>query len=331
MGKNESNVKKGFGLGCGVAIGLLVGIAICVIMVPILGISMCGFATKSMRDFAAKSDAYDQVEETTEAELAEQQAEKKDYISKLNLQDVKVSETILGGMGVFGEVKNTGDRSLKKVEITVYCLDKSGSPVFEETFHPVLVSKWSSGKSEVLKPNYTEKFGYKLDDAPSDWAGKVDVKITDIEFYIAPNTSSQEDAKPKTPKKEDKSQQEIQKLSAQTDKFGSTTKKAPLPEMTTRKGDYSERDAYNFVIAYGQKGWTIGNQIDGMVGVMRAQGDQCEVVDGQASRLRGDIFLVRCVVLVNKKEKHHYSWEANLKEQSVKPLSEYARKLHYSQ
>lgn len=45
------------------------------------------------------------------------------------------------------------------------------------------MSKYSFGDSaKLLKPNYSKEFGVKTDDVPSDWAGKVEVKITDIEF-----------------------------------------------------------------------------------------------------------------------------------------------------
>lgn len=36
--------------------------------------------------------------------------------------------------------------------------------------------------SPELPPNYSQQFGYKLDDAPSDWSGKVRVEVTDLEF-----------------------------------------------------------------------------------------------------------------------------------------------------
>jgi len=36
--------------------------------------------------------------------------------------------------------------------------------------------------NKPLKPNYSIQFGYKLDDAPSDWSGKVRVEVTDLEF-----------------------------------------------------------------------------------------------------------------------------------------------------
>jgi hypothetical protein len=48
------------------------------------------------------------------------------YLSKIAIQNVTVEKTTLGDNGVFGEVKNTGDRTLKEVEITIYCLDSGG-------------------------------------------------------------------------------------------------------------------------------------------------------------------------------------------------------------
>ena len=91
--------------------------------------------------------------------------------------------TYLGSVGVFGEIKNNGDRTLKEVEITTYCLDKNDKIIFEKTYHPVLVLENSFMMDNTpLKPNYSRRFGCKLDDAPSDWSKKVKVIVTDIEF-----------------------------------------------------------------------------------------------------------------------------------------------------
>lgn len=107
-----------------------------------------------------------------------------EYIKNIIIRNVHIGESFLGETGVFGEIKNNGNKTLKKVEITIYCLDKSGNPVFEKDYHPVLVSDYIgiSDANEPLKPNYSRKFGVKMDDAPSDWARKVRVEITDIEF-----------------------------------------------------------------------------------------------------------------------------------------------------
>ena len=110
--------------------------------------------------------------------------EKQVYFSNVEVKGVRIAKGYLGDTGVFGEVKNKGDKSLKSVEITTYCLDKDGKTVFEKTYHPVLISEYSFSMrdNQPLKPNYSRQFGCKLDDAPSDWGGKVRVEVTDLEF-----------------------------------------------------------------------------------------------------------------------------------------------------
>jgi hypothetical protein len=105
------------------------------------------------------------------------------YLDKIVVRNITVGKSDLGESGVFGEIKNTGDRTLKKVEITIYCLGSDGKPVFDKTYDPVLVSDLSFGDSnEPLKAEYSRRFGVKMDDAPSDWTKKVDVKVTAVEF-----------------------------------------------------------------------------------------------------------------------------------------------------
>jgi hypothetical protein len=99
----------------------------------------------------------------------------------VEIRHVEVGESTLGDPGVFGEIKNVGDRTLTEVELTVYCLGADGQPVFEQTYHPVVASDMSFGDAgEPLKPNYSRKFGYNLEDAPSDWARKVRVEVTKV-------------------------------------------------------------------------------------------------------------------------------------------------------
>jgi hypothetical protein len=96
---------------------------------------------------------------------------------------VSVGKAELGGAGVWGRVKNMGERTLKKVEITVYCLGPEGKPVLEKSYLPVLVRDMSfSDSGKPLKPGYSRRFGVELDDAPTEWAKKVDVKVTQVEF-----------------------------------------------------------------------------------------------------------------------------------------------------
>ena len=117
---------------------------------------------------------------------AEEWEAKRAYLDQVEVRSIKVSKTVFGDPGVWGEIKNLGKRTLTEVEITVYCLDSEGAAIYEESYHPVLNPESSLlamlGNTEPLKPNYSAKFGYSLEDAPSDWAGKVRVQVTDVEF-----------------------------------------------------------------------------------------------------------------------------------------------------
>src|SRR5437773_3395905 len=105
------------------------------------------------------------------------------YLGKIIVKGVTVEPSALGGRGVFGEVKNGGDRAVSKVEITIYCLDKNGSSIFEKSFQPVLMSDLPFGDSNApLHPGYSRKFGLRVEDAPSEWGDRVEVKVTKVLF-----------------------------------------------------------------------------------------------------------------------------------------------------
>lgn len=109
--------------------------------------------------------------------------EKQNYLQFIKVNKVEVGQTVLQEPGVFGEVKNTGNRTLTRVDITIYFLDKQGQPVFEKQFPAVIVGSSSFMREDKpLKPGYSQKFGVKADDAPSEWARAVTVKVTDVDF-----------------------------------------------------------------------------------------------------------------------------------------------------
>lgn len=90
--------------------------------------------------------------------------------------------------GVNFKIKNAGERSLDRVEVTVYFKDASGNTIAEEDYHPVLVSEYSiSGDNKPLKPGYIwqmekNKF-YSAEQVPSEWKeGSIDASITEIRF-----------------------------------------------------------------------------------------------------------------------------------------------------
>ena len=108
--------------------------------------------------------------------------EKQMYFDKIEVRNVSVAQGNLGQLGVFGELKNRGDRTLRSVAITVYYLDREGNGIHEKTHYPVSVTGESDGDNQPLKPNYGKTFWYRIDGAPSDWAKKVKVVVTDVEF-----------------------------------------------------------------------------------------------------------------------------------------------------
>jgi hypothetical protein len=106
------------------------------------------------------------------------------YIDKIQIRNLEVGTTVLREPGVFGELKNTGDRTVKRVDVTIYFLDKNGNAVSEKEYSPIFQTEYNFGGSDTspLKPNHSRKFGYRADDAPSDWARKVKAKVTKVEL-----------------------------------------------------------------------------------------------------------------------------------------------------
>lgn len=84
-------------------------------------------------------------------------------------------------------LKNRGNRSLDKVKVTVYFLDKNGDPIYEENFHPVLVSSYSIRNNRPLKAGYVYEMEegkyFTVKSKLSEWdESKTIIKIVDIAF-----------------------------------------------------------------------------------------------------------------------------------------------------
>ncbi len=118
--------------------------------------------------------------------------EKQAYVANVELYDLRAKyyDTYLEQRvpGVEFKLRNKGNRSLRKVEVTVYFQDASGAVIAEKEYNPVLVTKYSFGdNNKPLRPNYIwqlerGKF-YQAKSVPTEWKeGAVKAKITDIEF-----------------------------------------------------------------------------------------------------------------------------------------------------
>ena len=126
--------------------------------------------TKAMNEFTEKMNYLDKVL------ITEFSAKRINTYSKKSVPAVRIS------------LKNNGDRSLDKVKVVVYFQDRNGNTIFEEDYHPVLVSKYSFGSdNKPLKSGYVKEMEkgkyYTLDLTLTDWVeGKSVAKVVDVEF-----------------------------------------------------------------------------------------------------------------------------------------------------
>lgn len=167
-------------------VGLPIAGTIVSITAAFIAIAVTGATISSIEESSRIiSEGLEQTEATLGKAAPEnvsvQNEEKRAYIKKVRIVNLRVAKAVLDDWGVFGEIKNTGNRTLTKVEITIHYLDEYGDTIYEDNHYPVLVSSWSSD-NKPLKPNYSEKFGYGTDDVSSEWSKKIKAYVTDIEF-----------------------------------------------------------------------------------------------------------------------------------------------------
>jgi len=175
--------------GCkGIGMPLLGGI-ICVgaFILPILSTGGTSAAIAKAVDETSKKLATQrktQQDEETKAKSAYIQ----EHLSLYDMQ-ARYMDSILDGKvpGVLFKLRNTGDRDLQMVKVTVLFKDASGAVIHEEDYTPVLVSEFSLQDNKPLKAGYvwqmeSGKF-YAAKSVPSEWKeGTVDAKISDVRF-----------------------------------------------------------------------------------------------------------------------------------------------------
>ena len=182
---------------------------------PLIGFAVCAFAIifslvstggasvaikKAMDESSRKVGQQDQAleeeskdpEELQKAEAAlPEENVKQDYIAKVKLYDFEATRintyTNKNVPAVRFSIKNEGERTLNKVEVTVYFKDANGSVIFEEDYYPVLVSEYSLSDNKPLKPNYIKRQAegtyYTIEQLGPEWkTGAAEAVVTDIEF-----------------------------------------------------------------------------------------------------------------------------------------------------
>ena len=103
--------------------------------------------------------------------------------------DARYMDSVLEGKvpGVLFKLRNTGDRDLDIVKVTVLFKDPNGAVIHEEDYTPVRVSDFSSGDNKPLKAGYiwqmeSGKF-YAAKSVPSEWKeGSVVAKVSEVSF-----------------------------------------------------------------------------------------------------------------------------------------------------
>lgn len=154
---------------------------------PLLGGAICTAAVilplvSTGGTSAAINEAIDEVQEKRQTRQRKDDADKTTYIAQhLELYDVsaKYRESLLDGRvpHVALKLRNNGERSLEKVEVTVYFQDAQGKVISEEKYH----------HAKPLKPGYVWQMEkgrfYSAKPVPSEWQeGSVSASITDIKF-----------------------------------------------------------------------------------------------------------------------------------------------------
>ncbi|MGV3526292.1 MAG: hypothetical protein ACO1RX_18885 [Candidatus Sericytochromatia bacterium] len=129
------------------------------------------------------SDADAQEQAKSLGAKLERQAAHRAYFAKLPLSKVKVEpyDGYFADHQLVGTLKNTGDRTLLRVTLAIYYLNAKGQPIFEESYAPITASD-ADDQDELLKPGYVKEFSHGISDVPSEWAGKVKVEISKLEF-----------------------------------------------------------------------------------------------------------------------------------------------------
>lgn len=80
----------------------------------------------------------------------------------------------------YGTVKNNGNRTIDKVKVAVYYINKSGKRIGEDSGWSVF--KTLKGKPDTLKPGDAKEFQLLIVNTDPEWFGKIEARVVDIEF-----------------------------------------------------------------------------------------------------------------------------------------------------
>ena len=149
-----------------------------------LGLTACSTAEDdrpAASGSAASPQPATEISSKREAEKAAA-TEKSDYLPKVVLSNVTARKIVDPQDRIMalvsGVLKNTGDRSVSDVEVTINFLDRAGETSLETTYHPVSPALRNEGP---LKPNSSRKWNTAIL-VFEDWAGKINARVSRLEF-----------------------------------------------------------------------------------------------------------------------------------------------------
>ena len=131
-------------------------------------------------------------EELAETETKAEKAQRKEaYLKRLKLYDFETGlhDTYVDKRvpGVKFKIKNEGDLTLSRAEVTVYFKDATGKTIHEESFVPVSVKSFRADNRGPLRTGYIWEpergTFYTAKTVPPEWRpGTAEARITDLDF-----------------------------------------------------------------------------------------------------------------------------------------------------
>jgi hypothetical protein len=102
------------------------------------------------------------------------------YIPRVVIREKQTAASALGTPAVVGDLQNTGDRTVKMVELTLSYRTPRGTVTGTKKVYPVDARTDAVGYTPPLAPGATTSFVINLDDAPENASSAPDVKVTGV-------------------------------------------------------------------------------------------------------------------------------------------------------
>jgi predicted nucleic acid-binding Zn ribbon protein len=163
-----------------------------IIIFVILGIAVIALLATAM-SFVFRGVRYDGVLKTFAISLPSQSlVDKQAVIAKADYIKNYIGLTGIGTLEevspkaaapakyAYGTVKNSGNKTVDKVKVIVYYLNKNGKRLGEDSGWSIF--KTLKGKQDLLKPGDAKDFQFLIVNTDPEWFGKIEAKVIDIEF-----------------------------------------------------------------------------------------------------------------------------------------------------